>query len=75
MNPFYKYGVVISGAGLLLQLLWIVYFFGVFQGGFREFKERVLSSLARLEKPYFDDVTVVRREQTVSAVEPQRSKR
>lgn len=61
MNPLFKWGLVVSIAGLVLQLLWIVYFFGFFRGMFQEFKENVTASLKRLEAPYFSDVTVVRR--------------
>lgn len=50
---------VISIAGLALQLLWIVYWFGFFNGGYKEFKDRVAKSLERLEGVFFKDVKVV----------------
>jgi hypothetical protein len=62
MNPLYKYSLIVSCAGLALQLLWIVYWFGVFNGGFKEFKEHVLESLKRLEGVFFKDVRVFQRE-------------
>lgn len=62
MNPLFKYGLIVSIAGLALQLLWIVYFFGFFRGTFQEFKENTTESLKRLEGVFFSDVKVVRRD-------------
>jgi hypothetical protein len=59
MNPFFKYGLIVSIAGLALQLFWIVYFFGFFRGTFQEFKESTTASLKRLEGVFFTDVKVV----------------
>jgi hypothetical protein len=59
MNPLFKWGLIVSIAGLTLQLLWIVYFFGFFRGTFQEFKENTTASLKRLESVFFTDVKVV----------------
>jgi hypothetical protein len=60
MNPhIYMYGLIISGAAFALQLVWIVYFFGVFRGTFQEFKESTTASLKRLEGIFFTDVKIV----------------
>jgi hypothetical protein len=77
MNPLDKYSLIVAGAGLLIQVLWVGYFFGFFLGSFKEFKVNTEKSLERLEAPYFNDVTVVRRD-SVIAQDPQpvhRSKR
>ncbi len=52
----------IALAGLIVQLLWIVYWFGFFQGDYREFKTQAKESLARLESVFFKDVKVFRAE-------------
>ncbi|MBZ5522262.1 MAG: hypothetical protein LAP21_08470 [Acidobacteriia bacterium] len=71
-----NYSLLIAGAGLLLQLISLVYFFGVFLGSFNEFKEHVKTSLARLEAPYFSDVKVMRRgDQVQPEAEPARAQR
>lgn len=59
MNPYYKWGLFVSIAGFLLQLIWIVYFFGFFRGMFQEFKENTTAALKRLEGVFFTDVKVV----------------
>jgi hypothetical protein len=62
----------ISIAGLVLQLLWIVYWFGVFNGGFKEFKETVTKKLERLEGVFFKDVKVMPHEDTAEGREKAR---
>jgi len=58
MNPYWL-GVTFSAFAFLLQLFWIVYFFGFFRGGFEEWKKRVDTFIERIEGIFYTTVKVV----------------
>ena len=73
MNPYWI-SVVVGLCSFLLQLVWIVYFFGFFRGGFEEWKKRVNEFIGRIEGLFFTQVKVVQTSAPEPEAAPERAK-